>query len=153
MSETAELEIEVTHKVEIKEDTRKSKKGDILKMHYTGTLASTGTKFDSSLDRGTPFEFKLGAGEVIKGWDLGLVDMPVGEKRRIVIPPTLGYGSRGAGGVIPGGATLVFEVELLEIADKKSNPFSGFFSNTPALLAGLIAMVFYFWLINQPWYH
>lgn len=83
-------------------------------MHYTGTLES-GEKFDSSLDRGTPFEFTLGQGQVIAGWDRGLMGMCVGEKRRLRIPSHLGYGEHGSPPKIPGGATLVFEVELLEI--------------------------------------
>ncbi|EST09411.1 Peptidyl-prolyl cis-trans isomerase, FKBP-type, domain protein [Kalmanozyma brasiliensis GHG001] len=92
----------------------KSHAGDLLAMHYTGTLAD-GTKFDSSLDRGQPFEFTLGVGQVIKGWDKGLRDMCVGEKRKLKIPPSDGYGARGAGGTIPPNAHLIFEVELLEI--------------------------------------
>ncbi|XP_078051786.1 peptidyl-prolyl cis-trans isomerase Fkb14 isoform X1 [Augochlora pura] len=94
----------------------KSKIGDQLTMHYTGTLLD-GTKFDSSLDRDQPFTFQLGVGQVIKGWDQGLVDMCVGEKRKLTIPPELGYGEKGAGNVIPGGATLLFEVELINISD------------------------------------
>merc|ERR1712129_608535 len=82
-----------------------------LSMHYTGTLYSDGSKFDSSVDRGQPFEFQLGQGRVIKGWDQGLLDMCIGEKRKLTIPSDMGYGSRGAGGKIPGGATLVFETE------------------------------------------
>lgn len=96
--------------------TTKSKNGDMLTMHYTGKLTD-GTKFDSSFDRDQPFTFQLGAGQVIKGWDQGLTDMCVGEKRKLTIPPELGYGERGAGNVIPGGATLVFEVELINIGD------------------------------------
>lgn len=81
-------------------------------VHYTGWLLD-GTKFDSSVDRGTPFEFALGAGQVIKGWDEGVGTMKVGGKRELIIPADLGYGDRGAGNVIPPGATLKFEVELL----------------------------------------
>jgi len=94
----------------------KSKNGDMLTMHYTGTL-SDGKKFDSSFDRDQPFSFQLGVGQVIKGWDQGLTNMCVGEKRKLTIPPSLGYGDRGAGNVIPGGATLHFEVELINIGD------------------------------------
>lgn len=83
-------------------------------VHYTGWLMD-GTKFDSSLDRGQPFDFMIGQGRVIKGWEEGVVSMNVGGKRELIIPPDLGYGERGAGGVIPPGATLKFEVELLEL--------------------------------------
>lgn len=89
--------------------------GDSLKVHYTGTLED-GTKFDSSLDRGDPFVFTLGVGEVIQGWDLGLLGAKVGDKRKLTIPADLGYGETGAaGGKIPPGATLIFEIEVLEI--------------------------------------
>ena len=88
--------------------------GDTVVVHYTGWLED-GTKFDSSLDRGQPFQFVLGAGQVIKGWDEGVASMKVGGKRRLTIPADLGYGSRGFSNVIPPGATLIFEVELLEV--------------------------------------
>ena len=87
-------------------------------MHYTGWLwvnEAKGTKFDSSVDRGSPFEFPIGRGRVIKGWDEGVSTMKVGGKRTLLIPPQLGYGDRGAGNVIPPGATLLFEVELLGV--------------------------------------
>ena len=95
-------------------DGAEAKTGDRVQVHYTGWLEN-GTKFDSSVDRGRPFEFPLGAGRVIRGWDEGVAGMKVGGKRKLVIPAALGYGDRGAGGVIPPGATLIFEVELLKI--------------------------------------
>lgn len=91
-----------------------AKVGTTVSVHYTGWLTS-GVKFDSSVDRGQPFDFKLGAGEVIQGWDQGVAGMKVGGKRRITIPSDLGYGASGAGGVIPPNATLVFDVELLAV--------------------------------------
>ncbi len=95
-------------------DGTQPQSGDTVALHYTGWLED-GTKFDSSLDRGQPFAFVLGQGQVIAGWDEGVATMSVGTKRQLVIPPELGYGERGAGGVIPPGATLIFEVELLSI--------------------------------------
>ena len=88
--------------------------GQTVEVHYTGWLEN-GTKFDSSLDRQEPFTFRLGAGEVIDGWDQGVAGMKVGGKRKLTIPPDLGYGDQGAGGAIPPGATLIFEVELLGV--------------------------------------
>lgn len=92
--------------------------GQICVMHYTGWLyedGKKGTKFDSSVDRGQPFQFAIGTGQVIAGWDEGVATMKVGGKRTLIIPPELGYGARGAGGVIPPNATLIFDVELLDV--------------------------------------
>ncbi len=93
---------------------REAHVGETASVHYTGWLQD-GTKFDSSVDRGKPFQFRLGAGRVIKGWDEGVVGMNIGSKRKLTIPPHLGYGARGAGRVIPPNATLVFDVELLDL--------------------------------------
>ncbi|OQE30542.1 hypothetical protein PENFLA_c003G05218 [Penicillium flavigenum] len=111
LAAAADLGIEVTHAVEC---TRKTTSGDGVAMHYRGTLQSDGSEFDSSYKRKAPLTFKLGTGRVIKGWDQGLLDMCIGEKRTLTIPPEFGYGDRGIG-PIPGGATLVFETELVGI--------------------------------------
>lgn len=94
---------------------RKAQKGDSLHMHYKGTLKDGGSEFDSSYSRGQPLIFTLGTGQVIKGWDQGLLGICAGEKRKLVIPPHLAYGDAGAGSSIPPGATLVFEVEAIKV--------------------------------------
>jgi len=95
-------------------DGAEAKAGQVVDVHYTGWLTN-GTKFDSSVDRGKPFSFKLGAGQVIEGWDKGVAGMKVGGKRKLTIPPGLGYGTQSVGGVIPPNSTLVFDVELLGV--------------------------------------
>ncbi|KAE8378903.1 FK506-binding protein 2 [Aspergillus bertholletiae] len=111
LATAADLGIEKTHEVEC---TRKTVKGDTVHMHYKGTLQADGSEFDSSYKRNSPLRFKVGSGMVIKGWDEGLLDMCIGEKRTLTIPPEYGYGDRGVG-PIPGGATLIFETELVGI--------------------------------------
>jgi len=95
-------------------------KGDLLTMHYVGTLASNGSKFDSSIEKGRPFRFTIGRGEVIRGWDDGVIQMSLGERAELHITSDYGYGPHGAGDVIPPNADLVFEVELLKINDQDS---------------------------------
>ena len=109
-------------KIDVKQgDGAEATAGKTVIVHYTGWLYDPaaadghGAKFDSSVDRKVPFDFKLGAGKVIKGWDEGVAGMKVGGKRTLVIPPQMGYGARGAGGVIPPNATLLFDVELIEV--------------------------------------
>lgn len=122
--ETTEMTQSITELV--KNDTvvgegREAEIGFMVSVHYTGwlfdenALDNKGDKFDSSVDRGQPFEFNLGAGQVIQGWDKGFAGMKIGGKRTLVIPPEMGYGARGAGGAIPPNATLVFDVELLDV--------------------------------------
>ena len=101
------------------------KKGDMLTMHYTGTLSSDGTQFDSSVAKGRPFQFVIGIGQVIRGWDEGVTQMSLGEKSVLKISSDYGYGPRGAGGVIPPNADLNFEVELLAVGEKKAPGFTG----------------------------
>jgi len=108
--EVTELKVEDIKVGEGKE----AKSGDTVTVNYTGWLTD-GTKFDSSLDSGQPFQFTVGAGQVIPGWDQGVAGMKVGGKRKLTIPPDLGYGAQGAGGVIPPNAVLVFEIELLDV--------------------------------------
>ncbi|PVD26778.1 hypothetical protein C0Q70_14456 [Pomacea canaliculata] len=118
MVTAGEKKLQIGIKKRVENCPVKSRKGDTLHMHYTGKLED-GTEFDSSLSRNSPFVFTLGAGQVIKGWDQGLLGMCEGEKRKLVIPSDMGYGDKGAPPKIPGGATLVFEVELLQIERKE----------------------------------
>jgi peptidylprolyl isomerase len=102
------------------DDAKRPINGKTVTVHYTGWLeenGSLGKKFDSSLDRSQPFSFRIGVGQVIKGWDEAVIDMKVGEKRRLVVPPQLAYGDRGVGSIIPGKSTLIFDVELLEVEE------------------------------------
>lgn len=113
-NEAARMESGLTY-IDVKVgEGAEAKAGQAVSVHYTGWLVN-GTKFDSSVDRGQPFKFPLGAGRVIKGWDEGVAGMKIGGVRKLIIPAELGYGSRGAGGVIPPNATLIFEVELLGV--------------------------------------
>nr|XP_046916244.1 peptidyl-prolyl cis-trans isomerase FKBP2-like [Dermatophagoides farinae] len=100
---------------------RRASKGDILHIHYRGTLHSTGAEFDSSYKRGTPLKFTLGAGQVIAGWDQGMLGICVGEKRKLVIPSDLAYGSTGSPPTIPPDSSLIFEVECIQIENRKSD--------------------------------
>lgn len=114
---SAEGKLKIGVKKRVENCTVRTKKGDLVHMHYTGTLED-GTEFDSSIPRGEPLTFTLGMGQVIKGWDQGLLNMCEGEKRKLVIPPELGYGERGAGEKIPPNSVLIFEVELVKIERK-----------------------------------
>ncbi|CAD6582623.1 MAG: Peptidyl-prolyl cis-trans isomerase fpr2 [Alectoria sarmentosa] len=109
------LGAEVTTEYTIQNDCgRKTQRGDSISVHYRGTLAADGSEFDASYNRGKPLDFTVGKGQVIKGWDEGLLDMCIGDKRTLTIPPEFGYGER-AMGPIPAGSTLVFETELMGI--------------------------------------
>ncbi|RDB16939.1 hypothetical protein Hypma_002560 [Hypsizygus marmoreus] len=114
-----ELQIDTTYKPAECPETAQS--GDSIQVHYTGTLFDDGKKFDSSHDRNSPLPLTLGIGQVIRGWDEGLVGMCLNEKRTITIPPSMAYGSRGAGGVIPPNAALVFDVELVGLEKSKKS--------------------------------
>ncbi|KAJ4810085.1 Peptidylprolyl isomerase [Rhynchospora pubera] len=116
--DVTELQIGVKYKPETCDI--QAHKGDKIKVHYRGK-PTDGTVFDSSYERGTPFEFTLGGGQVIKGWDQGLLGMCVGEKRKLKIPSKMGYGDRGSPPKIPGGATLIFDTELIAVNGKSAN--------------------------------
>ncbi len=122
-SDTANTNAEVETETLEEGEGEETQIGDTVLMHYTGTLED-GTKFDSSYDRGQPFEVTLGAGQVIQGWEQGVPGMKVGEKRKLTIPPELGYGAQQVG-EIPPNSTLIFEVELIEIVDEESNSVTG----------------------------
>uniref|UniRef100_A0A646QC88 peptidylprolyl isomerase n=1 Tax=Hemiscolopendra marginata TaxID=943146 RepID=A0A646QC88_9MYRI len=130
-----DLQIETVFKPESCE--RQSRDGDLLTMHYTGVLAADGSKFDSSYDSDHPFTFQLGQRHVIAGWDEGLREMCVGEKRKLTVPPHLGYGEAGAGEKIPANAELIFEVELLNISEAPppANVFKQIDANEDGLLS------------------
>ncbi|XP_022727834.1 peptidyl-prolyl cis-trans isomerase FKBP15-1-like [Durio zibethinus] len=117
-ADVTELQIGVKHKP--KSCDIQAHKGDRIKVHYRGKLTD-GTVFDSSFERGDPIEFELGSGQVIKGWDQGLLGMCVGEKRKLKIPAKLGYGAQGSPPTIPGGATLIFDTELVAVNGKPSS--------------------------------
>jgi len=114
-----ELEIKTTYTPS--DCSVKAHKGDAIKVHYTGKLFSNGNKFDSSVDRGNPLPLTLGVGQVIKGWDEGLIGMCVGEKRTLTIPSDMAYGERGFGSVIPANSVLVFDVELVDLTSKSTH--------------------------------
>lgn len=111
-----EQQLSIVVEKEVANCKYRTQPGDLISVHYTGELED-GTVFDSSLGRHQPIKFKLGVGQVIKGWDEGLMEMCVGEKRKLIIPPEMAYGKRGAGGVIPPDATLVFYTELVDVVD------------------------------------
>ncbi|XWS47181.1 hypothetical protein CRYUN_Cryun14cG0131300 [Craigia yunnanensis] len=117
-ADVTELQIGVKHKP--KSCEFQAHKGDKIKVHYRGKLTD-GTVFDSSFERGDPIEFELGSGQVIKGWDQGLLGMCVGEQRKLKIPAKLGYGAQGSPPTIPGGATLIFDTELVAVNGKPSS--------------------------------
>jgi len=116
-AKVGQKKLQIGIKKRIEDCAVKSRRGDLLHMHYTGTLED-GTEFDSSIPRGQPLTFTLGSGQVIKGWDQGLIGMCEGERRKLVIPSDLGYGNSGSPPKIPGGATLIFEVDLVKIERK-----------------------------------
>ena len=113
--ELTELSIDVTKEIPASECKVKASKGDVVSVHYTGKLLSNEKVFDSSINRGVPIEFVLGYGQVIEGWEKGILGMCIGEERNLFIPSSMAYGKRGAGGVIPADADLLFETELVSI--------------------------------------